>query len=246
MNAPLPAPARENRPKGRRPGLIERGLIRKMMQPAHVTRVERLPGPFVIVDLAGPAVEGAHWGPGQRASLIFDQSLAGRTYTPFGWSRRADGVRFLFHIHGKGLASEWAWEVGKGATCGLVGPAASIDPPAAGTARLLFGDETSIATALSAGLDETRGRQCVFEADDASGLRQTLAAVGLQDAHVIARRADMAHLAEVQPLLARAGAEDGLALTGNARSIQRLHRMRGPSFAVRTKAYWSQGKSGLT
>lgn len=246
MNAPLLAPARENRPESRRPGLIGRGLIRKMMQPAQVTRVERLPGPFVIVDLAGPAVDAAHWGPGQRASLIFDQSLAGRTYTPFGWNNRTGGVRFLFHIHGKGLASEWAWEVGKGAACGLVGPAASIDPPAAGTNALLFGDETSIATALSAGLDRTCGSQCVFEADDAPGLRQTLSAVGLQDARVIARRPDMAHLAEVQALLARAGADDVLALTGNARSIQRLHRMRGPSFAVRTKAYWAEGKSGLT
>lgn len=246
MNAPFLMPPRDFNASGRRPGLIGRSLVRKAMQPAEVARVERLSGPFVIVDLCGAAVRATRWSAGQRASLIFDQSLAGRTYTPFGWDREGERVRFMFHVHGKGVASEWAWQVGKGDACGLVGPAASIETPRAGTGDMLFGDETSIATALSGGLDRTQGRQCVFEATDVSMLRQALSEVGLQQAQVIARRPDLSHLDEVRSALASVGDSSNLTLTGNARSIQRLHQLRGPSFAVRTKAYWSPGKSGLT
>lgn len=82
------------------------------------------------------------------------------------------------------------------------------------------------------------------------GSRQVLAQVGLDDAALVARSGDDAHLEEMKatlPALVAAGAS--FVLTGRAETVQQLRQslkqQAVPATRVATKAYWAPGKAGL-
>ncbi len=246
----VPAPQADHG-TGRRPGWLARKLIRQLMRPVQISLVEQLPGAFVMVELGGSSLAGLTWQPGQRLGLILNQELLSRTYTPMTWNARTGSVRLLLFRHGQGLASDWAGRVKAGDTCAIAGPVHSIDIPDASVPTAFFGDETSIATAVS--IAQAGGRparmRCLFEAGDARAAREVLRELGLGQAIVIERRPGDRHLEELRDEIeGRPGTQHALILTGKAASIRRLRRglHRNRTGRIINRVYWAPGKSGLT
>ncbi|KWT71266.1 hypothetical protein APY04_0517 [Hyphomicrobium sulfonivorans] len=114
---------------------------------------------------------------------------------------------------------------------------------------VLFGDETSFALAMA-----LQGNfpvaELMFEVSDAKESRGVLTAIGLGRAIVVERRDGDAHLSAIGADLSRHVASGArFVLTGRAQSIQSvsqaLKKSGMASSSVKSKAYWSPGKSGL-
>src|SRR5690606_12971996 len=131
------------------------------------------------------------------------------------------------------------------------GPRRSLDFSGLDGPVVLFGDEPSFALAMAL----RAGRQgaqdiCLFEVNDTPEARTVLDAIGLGDAHTIARTSGDAHLVEASSTLVRlAGNNAHVFLTGRAPSIQQVVRsLKAAGIAssrIRSKAYWAPGKVGL-
>lgn len=234
------------------PGRIERALIRWLMRPATVTAVERLSGRFQLIDLAGEALQGATWEPGQKIQVMLGGIFTARTYTPIEWDPHRGATRILAWSHGAGPGSDWASNVGQGDVCEFFGPRRSLDLADTRAPLVLFGDETSfgLAAAITGAAEQGRLLHLLFEVASAEECRPVLDAVGLSAAMLVERCADDGHMSDVEEQLTRLTHSDAtFVLTGCVLSIQRLVRVLkaagvGASH-LRTKAYWAPGKIGL-
>ena len=233
------------------PGRVTQTLLRWLMRPARVTAVETLSPHFRLVDLEGEALRNVAWTIGQKVQVAIGSGLSARTYTPMSWHSDKGRTRMLTFSHGDGPGSRWASSLREGDSCQFFGPRRSLDLSGLESPVVLFGDETSfgLAAALSAG-PQTRSAIHVLEASNVAESRLVLGAIGLDQATVIERVADDAHLAKAEAELVRLAASGAqFVLTGKASSIQRVRRALKTagvaSSRLNTKPYWAPGKAGL-
>ena len=245
LNADTTPPQRPAATAGR----VTRALLRWMMRPARVAAVETLSPRFRLIDLEGEGLKNVAWLPGQKVQVAIGSGLSSRTYTPMSWDADAGRTRLLVFLHGDGPGSRWAGSLLEGEGCQFLGPRRSLDLSGADRPVVLFGDETSfgLAAALQGG---PAAVESVFEVSDDAESRAALTAIGLGRATVIERRDGDAHLAEIGADLSRHVARGAcFVLTGKAQSIQNvsqaLKKSGMESSSVRSKAYWSPGKTGL-
>ncbi len=231
-------------------GRLSQALIRLMMRQASVVAAERLADRFKLITLEGEALRGVTWIPGQKIQIAMGSAFVARTYTPIEWNAAAGRTCILAFEPGHGPGSDWVRNVEPGGTCNLFGPRTSLDPRGMNGPVAVFGDETSIGLAYA--LAQARPGQvaCVFEVDDVAATRRVLRDLELDDAELVARHREEAHLDAMEaklPHLLAAGMS--FILTGRARTVQRLRQSLKqygcPRTSVLAKAYWAPGKSGL-
>lgn len=225
--------------------LVGRFLFRE----ATASSVRTIGAKFRHIELAGAALKGVEWTPGDKVQLyLADAGM--RTYTPLTWDRGAGTTSFLAYVHATPPTTpgaRWAAGLEKGAVCSLFGPRGSIAFPALDDGAVFVGDETSFAAAIALRDVKPKAR-LVFEVDDAAESKEVLAAFGIADATVIQRERGDAHLEAMAKVLAEHSSAPTMTLTGRAQSIQVLRAHLKAAGALRpgkSKAYWSVGKAGL-
>ena len=235
----------------RAPGRLTRALIRLTMKRATVTANEALADRFRLITLEGPGLVDVAWTPGQKIQVAMGSAFVARTYTPIAWNAATGRTCFLGYAHGTGPGSDWLRAAVPGSSCDIFGPRASLDIGRPSGPLAIFGDETSLG--LAHALGQSSGMEAMtgfFEVEDVEASRSVAAQLDLQNYTLVGREAEDAHLSELEtklPALANAGAT--FVLTGKAGSTQRICRtlksLQVPSRRIRTKAYWTPGKTGL-
>jgi ferric-chelate reductase (NADPH) len=130
-------------------------------------------------------------------------------------------------------------------------PKRSLELAADDGSPLVFGDETCFGLARSyRGAPGGATARFVFEVGDAVHTRLVLTRLGIDDAVLIARRANGGHLHEAgEAVLAGADRHKRIVLAGKAPSIQLLKAfLKAASLdqrRVKAKAYWAPDKTGL-
>jgi len=234
-------------------GRLEGALSKLFTKAAAVAALVDVAEGFRLVTLAGKALGGVEWVPGQKVQGMLGGWVQ-RTYTPLAWDAAAGSMQLLAYVHGEGPGAAWARELRVGDTCALFGPRGSLDLNAVARPAVLFGDETSfgLARALRFTPAGAQGVHLVLEVTSAAGAAAALDAIGVAGAHLVERRPEDVHLGEVQEytahLLQTRSIEAGV-LSGKATSIQRmskqLRQLGVPRSRLQTKAYWAPGKTGL-
>jgi NADPH-dependent ferric siderophore reductase len=234
-------------------GRLEGALSKLFTKAARVAAIADVADDFRLVTLAGEALVGGEWTPGQKVQVMLGGWVQ-RTYTPLSWNTQAGETQLLAYMHGEGPAAVWARGLAEGDTCALFGPRGSLDLNALGRPALLFGDETSLglAHALRFTPASAQGAHLVLEVTSKRAAAAALDAIGVEGAHLVERRPEDVHLGEVQEytahLLQTRSIEAGV-LSGKATSIQRMNkqlRQLGlPRARLQVKAYWAPGKTGL-
>ncbi|HEY4345313.1 MAG TPA: siderophore-interacting protein [Parvibaculum sp.] len=233
------------------PGFVEARLLKWLTRAATVAAIEDLSPRFRLVDLEGEALKDHVWAAGQKTQVQLG-GFVSRTYTPMSWDNDKGATRFLAYIHGDAPASRWASALAIGDEVLMFGPRGSLDLSSAQKPLLLFGDETSFGLAHSAAASGVGDTAFLFEVTSAAESEKILAALGIANAVLVERKANDAHMDEVERELmqvteARKPAQ--FVLTGKSLSIQRLSRAlkaRGLTSAqIKSKAYWAPGKTGL-
>jgi NADPH-dependent ferric siderophore reductase len=240
-----------DQPTAKTPGRLSKVLLRLLMKRATVIATRQLADRFRLITLEGAALKGIAWVPGQKIQVAMGSAFVARTYTPIDWDAAAGRTRIVGYAHGDGPGSAWVRRVEPGAEGDLFGPRASLDTRRLTGALAVFGDETSIGLACAlASHDRARSLTCFFEVGDEESARQVVAQLGLDAVTLVARRADDAHLAEMEAALsALVAAGASFVLTGKAGTVQRLRRSLTQQAVlatrIATKAYWAPGKTGL-
>jgi ferric-chelate reductase (NADPH) len=234
-------------------GRLEGAVSKLFTKAAVVESVRDVADGFRRLTLAGAALRGVEWIPGQKVQLLLGGWVQ-RTYTPLAWDPRAGVTELLAYTHGEGPAAAWARGLSVGEGCSVFGPRGSLDLEALRRPALLFGDETSfgLAHALRFTSARAHGAHLLLEVNSMAASSAALEAMDVTGAHLVERRAGDAHLEELQQLATRLiqthAIGDGV-LSGKAPSIQRLNkhlRQLGMARAhIQTKAYWAPGKTGL-
>jgi ferric-chelate reductase (NADPH) len=243
------APSRRDRSLGP----LESTVARWFTRSARVSEARAVADNFRLITLEGEGLQGAAWVPGQKVQLLLGGWVQ-RTYTPLAWNAASGSLQLLAYAHGEFPGSDWVRQLEVGQPCSVFGPRGSLDLTALTRPGLLFGDETSfgLAHALRFTPSGTDGVEIVLEVSSREAARSALEAVGVERAHLVERRPDDAHLAEVEALIARSSEEHatkGWVLSGKAPSIQALskllRRLGAARSHIQSKAYWAPGKAGL-
>lgn len=220
---------------------------------ASVSEIVRLSGDFSLVRLAGEALRGVTWAPGQKLQLAV-QGFQLRTFTPIAWDAERGTTELFVYAHGAGPVARWVGALAVGSECALFGPRGSLDLGALEHPGLLFGDETSfgLAHALRFTAHGGAGVEVLLEVTAPRAAEEALGVLGVVGARLVERREGDAHLQLVEERLAelaREAALRGAVLSGKASSIQavsrRLRALGVERRKIRAKAYWAPGKSGL-
>jgi ferric-chelate reductase (NADPH) len=234
-------------------GRFENAVLSLFTKQARVTSLEHVADAFTRVTLAGDALRGVAWTPGQKLQIAV-KGFTQRTFTPILWDATEGSTELLVYAHSEGAVARWIGTLEVGASCSLFGPRSSLDLDSVGRPALLFGDETSfgLARALASTTRGTADVPLLFEVSSRSASEQALTAIGIRGAELVERRVDDAHLDELETTvetLVRRSSIQGAVLSGKAttlRAVSRRLRDLGLSRAqIRTKAYWAPGKSGL-
>lgn len=227
------------------PGLATRLVTRLLFRPAEVTHNQRLAPGLHRIGLAGPALRGLAWAPGDKLQLQLGGGLKTRTYTPICWDAQAGSTQLLAHALAPGPGSEWVRRAQPGQQVRVFGPRRSLDLAAWDPAHaVVVGDETTLGLAAA-----WRPAHTLLEADHACALHDLLHGLHLHAA-VIPRQPRDQHLPTLTATLLGL-VEPGMqvVLAGRARTLQHLLRaLRGAGMGasrIRTKAYWADGKMGL-
>lgn len=241
-------------PNPRPRGALMALLVKWFFRQATVSQVDVLSEHFQRITLAGEALRGVSWMPGQKIQVGVGGN-ANRSYTPICWDTAAGETRILAFSHGTGPGAAWASTVQVRAACPFFGPRPSLDLDGSRDGRsFLFGDETAfgLALALCASLGGSGAVSLLFEVSSVEESKQVWQECSTQPAHFIARAVDDAHLDEVETRTLEIIDDwdpNCFILSGKASSIQRVRRaLRSRGIAatqVKTKAYWAPGKTGL-
>lgn len=226
----------------RRAGLIETALNKLLTRSAQVQAVEPIGSSFRLLTLAGPALRGVDWTPGDKLQVVLG-GWQRRTYTPIDWDAVAGRTRLLVYLHGDAPGTRWARTLRVGDGCQLFGPRKSVRLAPAASPLILAGDETALG--LAAALSSQAQLSMLCEVAAQADVLAVIAHLELQDVHLVARgdsAAALAALLQAQPMA-------DLVLSGQGATIQQLGRVlraQGWEGARRqSKAYWVAGKSGL-
>lgn len=228
-------------------------MARWFTRSARVSELRTVAENFRLIGLEGEGLQGAAWVPGQKVQLLLGGWVQ-RTYTPLAWNAARGSLQLLAYVHGEFPGSEWVRQLELGQPCSVFGPRGSLDLTALPRPGLLFGDETSfgLAHALRFTPAGTGAVEVVLEVSSLEAARGALEAVGVGGAHLVERRPDDAHLAELEALIANLREEhatEGWVLSGKASSIQALskllRRLGAARAHIQSKPYWAPGKAGL-
>ena len=249
------ADARDAAPRNE-PGVFGQALLKVLTHETRVDAVHALSPNFRLVSLRADALRRVAQVPGDKVQVRVG-GMAFRTFTPLRAAEGDDSLELLGYAHGQAPAARWLKSVAPGDRCHVMGPRRSIDLSAIDRSTVFVGDETSLGLALAlcgtplGGLDT----HFIFEVGDVVEVRGVLEAVGrgmLQHAWLVERRADGAHLVDVETALARYAAADSYrqyVLSGRSLTIQRLQRtLKGAgakASQMLVKAYWAPGKIAL-
>ena len=100
------------------------GQKQRSLAHAVVAEVEQLSPRIRRIRLAGPAIAGLGWTPGEKIKLKAGPKL--RSYTPARVNPVEGWMDIVFFLHGNGGASAWAENAVVGQETGFLGPAASM------------------------------------------------------------------------------------------------------------------------
>jgi ferric-chelate reductase (NADPH) len=214
--------------------MIQSTVGRFIFSQGRISRVDVLTPHFRLLSLDVPGWAPAD--PGDKLQIML--SNGSRAYTPMNAGQGS--VELLAFLHKQGPGSQWASAVRAGDTVLTFGPRRSLRFPAEST--VFVGDETSVALAVNAQKQNPK-HQFIFEASDASELRQVLAACGLEASLVVQKEPQGGHCALLKSALKeRLNPHACVVFTGNARTIQALKKDTPKSLV---KPYWAPGKRGM-
>ncbi len=225
------------------PNFLAQPVARWFGHAVEVSEVEEF-GPWLRrVSFSGEGLRGRGWRAGQEVEFHVGGG-AFRHYTPSAWDAVRGRFAAVFHLHGRGPGSDWAAGLRVGDEAHAMGPGGRFGLVAA-VRHLLVGDETAIGGCLAMQASAPGACVSLLEVDDE--VEQVRALV--PGAQVVTRgpgRGD----ALVELLRATARPGDVAYLAGHAGTIQRLRRvwvgeLGLPHSAVRTKAYWADGRKGM-
>ena len=113
-----------------------------------VAEIEDLSPKIRRLRIVGPSIKGMQWVPGQKIKIQAGPKL--KSYIPARIDSEQGWMDIIFHLHGNGLASDWASNVSIGEATHYIGPANSMPfidklPDWA----LFFGDETTVGLAIA-------------------------------------------------------------------------------------------------
>ncbi|EYF02938.1 siderophore-interacting protein [Chondromyces apiculatus] len=237
-------------------------VLANVMEPwfarsANVTAVEDLAPRLKRVRFEGSALRGVRFHAGQEVEFRVSET-AFRHYTPSAFDGTQGALEVLFFLHGHGPGSTWASGLREGTRANVLGPGGrfTLDPFAA--THVLLGDETSLGLFSAMGRSLPPGSRAVGAVEVEPGCERWPALAGsLLDG--APRRAGkrgeaLRRWVEEHPAwLDKRRAHNGdtvFYLAGHAGTLVELRRWlveeRGiPRRAVRSKAYWADGKRGL-
>ncbi|MBX2801738.1 MAG: siderophore-interacting protein [Myxococcales bacterium] len=214
-----------------------------------VTSVTTLSERLRSVRLAGPALVGAAFAPGDKVKLqVAPRTM--RSYTPSRFDADEGWLEVVMVVHGKGPGSRFAATAQPGDVTHLFGPVHSMAGPRGGEQWAWFlGDETTVGLARAL-LDALPGATPFLGAIELDGDDATaLGALGLP--LDVARR----HGEHGRALLDWIAAEPvpegpGVVwVSGHAGAVQRCERAllaRGvPAERICTKPYWNRRKDRM-
>ena len=234
-------------------GRLEGAVTKLFAKQATVSSLRDVADGFRLVALAGDALRGVAWTPGQKVQVLLGGWVQ-RTYTPLSWDAEAGVLELVAFVHGEGPGAAWARALSLGASCAVFGPRSSLDLQRLTRPALLFGDETSfgLAHALRFTQAAAAGVHFVLEVTSTRASSRALEALDVSGAHLIERSPGDEHLNEVRELasqLVKARSIAAGVLSGKATSIQQLgkhlRQLGLPRAQLQTKAYWAPGKTGL-
>jgi len=229
-------------------GRFEASVQKLFARSAKVVAIDDINPAFRIITLAGEALRGVAWTPGDKIQLQLGGWVQ-RTYTPLDWDADGGRTRILVHLHAGGPGSQWARSVRAGDAAVLFGPRKSIALPPSPAPTIVVGDETSLG--LAAALTHHGGAPAVHVLLEVAELASTLPVLtrlGIGGAQLCVRREHDAHVPALSASLVALlvlDARADLVLTGRAATISRLVRGLQHSGKRHTKAYWADGKRGL-
>jgi len=246
MNHPLPPM------QARRAGLLEATIQKLFTRSAAVADIADIGPAFRLITLAGDALRGVDWTPGDKIQLQLGGWVQ-RTYTPLDWDAVNGRTRILVYLHTDGPGTQWARSVRKGDACLIFGPRKSIQLAPQRAPVIVSGDETSLGLGAAFAAHGTAPAvHLLLEVSDLATTMPVIAHLQLDGTHVRARRDGDAHFTGLETALTEllmADAAAAIVLTGRAGAIQhmtRFLRQTGVGTGRRhSKAYWAAGKTGL-
>lgn len=164
-----------------------------------------------------------------------------RTYTPIGAS---EGLVLLGWTHAGGPGARWMSGARPGEVLPFVGPQRSLALDAGPV--VLVGDETSVAVAASFAVERPGALHAIIQAEGAADVRGAAESVGLSQIEVVPRGDTTATVAAVHESLSSIP-NAVVALTGGSElvvTVREALRQAGVR-NIKTKTYWSPGKTGL-
>lgn len=229
--------------------VVKSWVDRVFFTSATVAKVTDVAESFRLVELEGSALSKGQGRPGDKIQ-VRAAGFAMRTYTPVGWDGDRGRTRICAFTHGSGPGARWARALRDGDPCSFFGPRSSLAFAKMTGPIVLFGDETSLGVAAALCSLRGDGRRIVLEASSSRAVKSVVDTLQLDDAAVIEKSSDDAHLREASELIAQATSTTGVTvvLTGRAASIVDLRRRlrdAGVTATVKAKAYWAEGKTGL-
>ncbi len=237
-----------------RQGSTERSVVpswvdRMFFTTATVAKVADIAESFRLIELEGPALRKSRGGPGDKIQVRAAR-FGMRTYTPVGWDADRGRTRICAFTHGAGPGARWVSTLREGDPCSFFGPRGSVSLAKITGPIVLFGDETSLGIAAALSALGVPGSRIVLEATSSAAATRVVNTLELGSTDVVAKTSDDAHLQRASELVAEAATASDVTvvLTGRARSIvevRRLLRQRSVSAAIKSKAYWADGRTGL-
>lgn len=223
-----------------------------LFTPARVTEVTQLAACFVKIRIVSPAFRRAQWTAGDKLQLRTRRgSLQARAYTPMNWDNIEGSTELLAFLHGNGPGARWFDDVTVGTDCDVFGPSGSLDLAKVANSTVFVGDETSVALGHALRIVAPEA-VCIYEATDIASLCTLLAMLKLnENTTVVAASRDRATLLEeLRKALESSPGPHDLVVSGDAATVNAVRRRarRWPHLAPRIKAraYWAQGRAGLS
>lgn len=204
---------------------------------------------FRFVEIEAEAFKATKLSPGGKVQINVGKWDL-RTYTPISLNTETGRLGILAYLHSQGPGSRWAENVKAGAPCQLLGPRPALKRPE--RPFVFFGDESAIATAasLQRQLPPRLSTGFVLEATDPVKVSGIVRDLGLKNTQVVPKTKDGRVPDAVLRSISKAAAQtEQVILAGRAQSIRQVRdRLREEDFPlsrVVSKAYWSEGRSGL-
>ena len=124
----------------------QRSRPRPVFHAVEVVDIQDLSARVRRIRLVGDAIKGMEWTAGQKVKLKGTDFL--RSYTISELNPQHGWMDIIFFLHGKGLASQWAANTGRGDEILFTGPTKSVVGPEKVPEWALFlGDESTIGLA---------------------------------------------------------------------------------------------------